>query len=63
MDYRVASSTCGTELAAGASCSVTVHFVPIFLGTRTASLDVASDAAPASPKSAQLTGRGNLIVM
>jgi Abnormal spindle-like microcephaly-assoc'd, ASPM-SPD-2-Hydin len=50
--------TCGTTLAAGASCTISVSFKPTSAGTRTASLAVA-DNAPGSPQTVALTGTGN----
>jgi hypothetical protein len=42
------SSTCGTTLAAGASCAITVSFQPLVPGTYTATLNVPSDDATAA---------------
>jgi len=49
--------TCGTSLAPGASCSISVTFKPAASGTRTASLSVA-DNASGSPQKVKLTGIG-----
>jgi hypothetical protein len=51
------SSTCGTTLAAGASCKATVTFTPTQTGTRTGTLTV-TDQASNSPQSVTLTGTG-----
>ncbi|MFF2852277.1 choice-of-anchor D domain-containing protein [Streptomyces sp. NPDC058001] len=51
------SNTCGTSLAAGASCTVSVTFKPTATGTRTGTLTVAS-TAPGGPVTASLTGVG-----
>jgi hypothetical protein len=51
------TNTCGTSLAAGASCTVTVSFTPTAAGSLTASLSVA-DNATGSPQTAALTGTG-----
>jgi subtilase family serine protease len=56
-DFAVASKTCGTTLAVGASCTMKVTFKPTQLGVRTGSLSV-SDNAPGSPQSAALSGTG-----
>jgi hypothetical protein len=48
---------CGSSLAAGASCSISVTFKPKASGTRTAALSV-TDNAPGSPQTVTLTGRG-----
>jgi len=51
------TTTCGTTLAAGANCTVTVSFKPSATGARSASL-LFSDDAGASPQSVPLTGTG-----
>jgi len=50
-------NTCGSSLAAGASCSVNVTFTPTAGGSRTASVSVV-DSAPGSPQSINLSGTG-----
>jgi len=49
--------TCGSSLAAGASCSISVEFSPTASGTRTAILSVTDNAA-GSPQKVSLTGIG-----
>jgi hypothetical protein len=49
--------TCGSSLAAGASCSISVTFNPAAAGTRTAALNI-SDNAPGSPQQVALSGVG-----
>ena len=51
------TNTCGTSIAAGASCSVTVSFRPTAAGTRTGSLTVTSSASN-SPTTVALSGTG-----
>jgi Bacterial Ig-like domain (group 2)/Protein of unknown function (DUF1573)/IPT/TIG domain/Abnormal spindle-like microcephaly-assoc'd, ASPM-SPD-2-Hydin/Galactose oxidase, central domain len=51
------TNTCGTSLAAGASCNITVTFSPTALGSRTGTLTV-TDNASDSPKAGGLTGTG-----
>jgi parallel beta-helix repeat protein len=51
------TSTCGTSVAAGASCTVSVTFTPTASGTRTGSLTIASNASN-SPSTVALTGTG-----
>jgi hypothetical protein len=51
------TNTCGSSLAAGASCTVSVTFTPTASGTRTGSLSIASNA-PGSPATVALTGTG-----
>jgi len=55
-DFGV-SSNCGTTLAAGSSCTITVTFKPTATGTRTATLNVSDDASN-SPQQTSLTGTG-----
>ena len=49
--------TCGTSLAAGASCSISVTFNPSAVGARKASLSV-TDSATNSPQQVALSGSG-----
>jgi probable HAF family extracellular repeat protein len=49
--------TCGSSLAAGASCSISVTFSPTASGTRTAILSVTDNAA-GSPQKVSLSGIG-----
>jgi hypothetical protein len=51
------TSTCGTTLAAGASCTIAVTFRPTTIGALHATLSVASNAT-GSPQSVSLTGTG-----
>jgi hypothetical protein len=51
------ASTCGTAIAAGANCSVTVTFHPVASGTRTGSLTVTSNATNAT-MTVPLSGTG-----
>ena len=52
------TNTCGTSIAAGASCTVSVTFTPTASGTRTGTLTVTSNATN-SPTTVTLTGTGN----
>jgi hypothetical protein len=57
-DFAIApNGTCGSSLAAGANCTVSVTFTPTQTGTRTGSLTV-TDQAANSPQSVSLTGTG-----
>jgi hypothetical protein len=49
------TNSCGTSLAAGASCTISITFTPAAPGTRTASITIA-DNAPNSPQTVALTG-------
>jgi hypothetical protein len=51
------ATTCGSTLAAGATCTVSVEFKPAATGALTASLSVA-DNATGSPQKVALTGSG-----
>jgi len=51
------TNTCGTSVAAGASCNISVYFKPTATGTRNAAVSV-SDNAPNSPQTVTLTGTG-----
>lgn len=58
-DYAIASQTCGSSLASGASCTVNVTFTPAIGGAITGSLAI-SDSAPDSPQTVAISGTGNL---
>ena len=51
------TTTCGSKLAAGGSCTVNVTFTPTAKGDRHASLKIADDGG-ASPQAVPLTGTG-----
>ncbi len=51
------TNTCGTSLAAAASCTIDVTFTPTATGPRAATLTV-TDNGPGSPQVAALTGTG-----
>jgi len=57
-DFSLGNDTCsGKSLAPNASCTVDVVFTPTQVGSRTASLNIPSNAA-SSPDSVTLTGNG-----
>ena len=57
-DFALAGvGTCGTSLAAGASCTISIHFTPTATGTRTGVLTI-PDNAPNSPQTVSLIGTG-----
>jgi hypothetical protein len=56
-DFRQSATTCGSTLAAGASCTVSIVFSPMATGSRSAVFNVA-DNAITSPQSVALTGTG-----
>jgi hypothetical protein len=51
------TNTCGTSLAVGANCTISVTFVPSATGTRTASVSITDNAA-GSPQTVALAGAG-----
>jgi hypothetical protein len=55
--YFSQTNTCGTSLASGATCKITLHFTPNLPGTYHASLTIADNAAN-SPQATTLTGTG-----
>ncbi len=57
-DYSILNNTCGTTLAPGASCAITLNFTPSATGTRSAILTLA-DSAANSPQNVSLTGVGS----
>jgi hypothetical protein len=59
-DFAISAKTCGSTVAAGASCTVNVTFTPTAIGTRTASLTFTDDASPAT-QTVALTGVGTAI--
>ena len=54
-------NTCGTSVAAGGTCTITVTFKPTAAGASSGSVTV-SDSAPNSPQTITLTGTGELPV-
>ena len=52
------TNTCGSSLAAGANCSVSVVFTPTATGTTNGSLTI-TDSAEGSPQTVVLSGSGN----
>lgn len=59
-DFLIATNTCGTTLAANASCSIGVKFLPTSVGARTASLVITDNAnnAPGASQTITLNGTG-----
>ena len=55
-DFQTASSTCGTSLAAGASCTINVDFAPSSTGARSASLSVTDSASDTATATVNGTG-------
>lgn len=57
-DFPIEASTCGSSLAAGANCTLTISFAPTASGARSAILQIMTNAA-SSPDNIQLMGTGN----
>jgi hypothetical protein len=59
-DFAIATNGCGTSLAVGADCAVTVTFTPAATGARSASLVFTDNSglATGTTQSASLTGTG-----
>jgi hypothetical protein len=56
-DFLISANTCGSSLAGGANCTVSIEFKPMAQGTRTAALEFNDDGG-ASPQTVALTGSG-----
>ena len=56
-DFYIAANTCGSSLAGSASCTLSVYFRPVTVGTRTATLTY-TDNASNSPQQVPLSGLG-----
>ncbi len=54
------SNACGSSVAAGASCTISVTFKPTQSGSRTGTLSI-TDNAPGSPQTVSLTGTGTVV--
>ena len=54
------TNNCGTSVAAGANCSISVTFTPTAAGSRTGSVSI-NDNASGSPQSVSLTGIGKIV--
>ena len=57
-DFKESAKTCGTSLAAGSTCSISIVFKPTATGKRTGQLSV-KDSAKNSPQTASLSGTGD----
>jgi Abnormal spindle-like microcephaly-assoc'd, ASPM-SPD-2-Hydin len=56
-EFAVESSTCGTPVLPGKTCTILVAFKPVTAGAKTASLAIASDA-PSGVAQVSLSGQG-----
>ena len=57
-DFSIQGNTCGSNVASGANCSISVSFDPTASGSRSAILQIISNAST-SPDTVQLSGIGN----
>ena len=55
-EFNVSSTTCGSSLAAGVSCTMSVQFAPTVAGSKTASLVISGDGTAGLPLSVGITG-------
>jgi hypothetical protein len=58
--FAIASNTCGSSLAAGAQCAISISFTPTSVASFSASLTLTDNAA-SSPQSVALTGNGTIV--
>ena len=56
-DFSVSTTSCGSSLAGGATCTISVVFQPTQAGARSGTLQV-SDSDPSGPQVSTLTGTG-----
>jgi hypothetical protein len=56
-DFSITANTCGSTLATGSNCGVSIVFAPGAVGSRAASLTI-TDNASGSPQSVTLSGSG-----
>jgi hypothetical protein len=56
------TTTCGSSLAVGATCTITVSFTPMASGLRKASL-IITDSAPGSPQVVNLSGNTSTVTL
>ena len=61
-DYAISANTCGSTLAVGANCKVSVTFTPTATGLRKGTLSF-NDNAPGSPQTVALTGTGTSLAL
>jgi hypothetical protein len=52
------TNNCGSGLAAGASCTISVTFTPTVVGSRSATINI-NDSDPTSPQQVTLSGTGD----
>ncbi len=61
-DFAIVSNTCGSTLAAAASCAVGVQFKPTAINLRKATLSIA-DNGGGSPQTVALSGSGTILAI
>jgi unsaturated rhamnogalacturonyl hydrolase len=62
-DFSMPTKTCGTTLAALASCKLSIGFKPVAIGTRTGSVRVSYSGGTGSPQTATLSGIGTELAL
>lgn len=55
------TDTCGSSVASGASCTISITFKPTQSGSRTAMLSITDNSALGSPQNVTLTGTGTVV--
>jgi len=55
------SNSCGSSVAAGGSCTISVTFDPTASGSRTASVSISDNATAGSPQTIGLSGTGTVV--
>jgi hypothetical protein len=56
-DFPITNNGCGTSIAAGATCTISVSFAPQATGARSSTLHI-GDSDPTGPQIVTLTGTG-----
>ena len=56
-EFAISGNTCTSPVAANGTCAISVTFTPASAGSRTATLNIPSDA-PSSPNAVGLSGKG-----
>ena len=61
-DFAISANTCGSQVGAGGSCSVSLTFSPTVIGARKGILSF-NDDAPGNPQTVALVGTGTQIAL
>ena len=60
-DFSLTGKSCGSTLAAGASCILSIAFTPAAIGARTGSVRISYSGGAGSPQTAMLSGAGTAL--